>query len=487
MSTRPEPDPTTTTAPVSVRLDPRRAYAGFGPDDGDLAALAARLDIPDVAEDLADAAEQLDFAYARRWGDAARRLAPHIAWQASADHHEPVANRPLQPGVASTDMDEVARSGLLEQVTAALSVGCEETVDGRTRWTIREGETPVGTASVPWTHRSVEDHAIAAAAARIADTGDLLRAVEHDGIRLCLYEPGAELGAGRGALGYVLTDGGSVVFAGTDFRPSPLHAVDSDRTVEAIVGFLAMRPGDTDEDFFATYTTAQHEWIETDGPNRLESLIADLPGDTEHRVQFDTDSGEAGRAGPVRLFSVRPVDRHDLPTALLLGGGADSARAQYGDYASAYLADTGRDIDVDDDLSPTLAADLAGGGERVAVSPVRGQHTLDWAVAHVNDWHTDAVIPVNNQPAGSRLNVPATGQAVVAIRNSTAVAHAGARVEAHFRARVIALPGSQVQIHPGAYVERRRGSRTRLATADRTPAANPGRASRADGRLFGGR
>lgn len=486
MRTRPEPDPTTTTAPVSVRLDPRRAYAGFGPDDGDLAGLAARLDVPDVAEDLADAAEQLDFVYARSWGEAARRIAPHISWQASADHHEAVLNRPLQPGVASTDMGEVARSGLLEQVTAALSVVCEETVGGRTRWTIRDGEAPVGTASVPWTRRSVEDHAIATAAVRIADTGDLLRAVEHDGLRLCLYEPGAELGAGRGALGYVLTDGGVVVFADTDFRPPPLHAVDSARTVEAIAGFLAMRPGDTDEDYFATYTTAQQEWTETDGPDRLESLIADLPGDTEYRLQFDTDLLEAGRGGPVRLWSVRPVDRPDLPTALLLGGGADSARAQYDGYLSAYLADTGRDTDVDDDLSPTMAADLVD-GERVAVSPVRGQHTLDWAVAHVNDWHTDAVIPVNNQPAGSRLDVPATGRAVVAIRNSTAVAHAGARVEAHFRARVVALPGSQVQIHPGACVERRRGSRTRLAVADRTPAERPVRVSRADGRRFEGR
>jgi hypothetical protein len=48
-----------------------------------------------------------------------------------------------------------------------------------------------------------------------------------------------------------------VLFDGEDFVPSPLYAIDSDDTVEAIMGFLTLRPGDTDADYFEPYTPAQ--------------------------------------------------------------------------------------------------------------------------------------------------------------------------------------------------------------------------------------
>src|SRR5439155_26090849 len=48
-----------------------------------------------------------------------------------------------------------------------------------------------------------------------------------------------------------------VIFEGRDFRPSPLHAWDSDETVAAIMGFLTLRLGDTDRDYFVGYTVEQ--------------------------------------------------------------------------------------------------------------------------------------------------------------------------------------------------------------------------------------
>jgi len=51
-----------------------------------------------------------------------------------------------------------------------------------------------------------------------------------------------------------------VLFEGEDFRSSPLHAVDSDETVEAILGFLTLRPGDTDSEYFVNYTDVQREF-----------------------------------------------------------------------------------------------------------------------------------------------------------------------------------------------------------------------------------
>jgi hypothetical protein len=62
-------------------------------------------------------------------------------------------------------------------------------------------------------------------------------------------------------VGYRLTmrDRGrrTVLFEGDDFGCSPRHAIDSDATVEGIMGFLTLRPGDTDAEYFADYTQAQ--------------------------------------------------------------------------------------------------------------------------------------------------------------------------------------------------------------------------------------
>jgi len=55
----------------------------------------------------------------------------------------------------------------------------------------------------------------------------------------------------------------TVIFEGRDFRPSPLHAWDSDETVAAIMGFLTLRLGDTDREYFASYTAEQIEFRDT--------------------------------------------------------------------------------------------------------------------------------------------------------------------------------------------------------------------------------
>src|SRR5437667_2117918 len=52
----------------------------------------------------------------------------------------------------------------------------------------------------------------------------------------------------------------TIVFDGCDFRPAPLHAWDSDETVAAIMGFLTLRLGDTDREYFDNYTAEQMEF-----------------------------------------------------------------------------------------------------------------------------------------------------------------------------------------------------------------------------------
>ena len=48
-----------------------------------------------------------------------------------------------------------------------------------------------------------------------------------------------------------------VLFAGEDFSGSPMHSIDSDNTVEGLMGFLTLRPGDTDPEYFDGYTSDQ--------------------------------------------------------------------------------------------------------------------------------------------------------------------------------------------------------------------------------------
>lgn len=69
---------------------------------------------------------------------------------------------------------------------------------------------------------------------------------------------------GKYLLGYRLTmrDKGklTLLFKGEDFGCSPLHAIDSDETIVAIMGFLTLRPGDTDDEYFLDYTKKQLDY-----------------------------------------------------------------------------------------------------------------------------------------------------------------------------------------------------------------------------------
>jgi hypothetical protein len=56
---------------------------------------------------------------------------------------------------------------------------------------------------------------------------------------------------------YQLKRGGTMLFEGADFGPAPMHCIDSDHAVEALMSFLTLRPGDTDEDYFKNYTPEQ--------------------------------------------------------------------------------------------------------------------------------------------------------------------------------------------------------------------------------------
>jgi len=70
-------------------------------------------------------------------------------------------------------------------------------------------------------------------------------------------------------LAYQLWDGDTLIFEGEDYGCSPLNAIDSDASVSALLSFLSLRPGDTDEDYFDSYNNKQIEWRDS---GRAEEL-----------------------------------------------------------------------------------------------------------------------------------------------------------------------------------------------------------------------
>lgn len=85
-----------------------------------------------------------------------------------------------------------------------------------------------------------------------------------------------KLSGGRTCVGYELCDArGNAILRGSDFRPSPLHADDSDATLRALCGFLFLRSGDTDAEYFDSYSAAQRAFAESSDCEMLAYLYGD--------------------------------------------------------------------------------------------------------------------------------------------------------------------------------------------------------------------
>ena len=68
-------------------------------------------------------------------------------------------------------------------------------------------------------------------------------------------------GGVRTIVGYKLTmrehGKATTLFEAEDYKPSPVEAIDSDDSVNGLLGFLTLRKGDTDADWFDGYTPEQ--------------------------------------------------------------------------------------------------------------------------------------------------------------------------------------------------------------------------------------
>ena len=118
----------------------------------------------------------------------------------------------------------------------------------------------------------------------------LLRHVRIEGYRLKLYDTNTrgEYNKSRLAFGFFDPDG-KLLFSGTDFCCAPAFAVDSDDAIRSLLGFLTLKPGDTDDEYFQDYTPAQLAFTESSDCEELSMWAcedSDLPFDN---VQFENE------------------------------------------------------------------------------------------------------------------------------------------------------------------------------------------------------
>lgn len=105
--------------------------------------------------------------------------------------------------------------------------------------------------------------------------------------RLVTWDTDRRDSYGKWILGYRLTmqaklrhsgKRGVVLFEGEDFGCSPLHAIDSDDAVVSLMAFLTCRPGDTDAEYFASYTPKQLAYC-SEHAEALACCVSDRFGD----------------------------------------------------------------------------------------------------------------------------------------------------------------------------------------------------------------
>ena len=107
---------------------------------------------------------------------------------------------------------------------------------------------------------------------------ELIREWKEESFHLKLYI--TDVYRDREMLGYEFYHDGKLIFEGEDFGPGAFQAIDSDSTVAALLGFLALQKGDTDAEYFDDYTKEQLQFSEEFG-EQLSMYAYDLDNPEE--------------------------------------------------------------------------------------------------------------------------------------------------------------------------------------------------------------
>ncbi len=85
---------------------------------------------------------------------------------------------------------------------------------------------------------------------------------------------------------YFVFRGEKLFFAGNDFRPAPMHGIDSLEAITSLLGFICVGIHDTESEYFKEYTPEQLEWAKGNGDReQLSGLLSDLDNSAEPKHQ----------------------------------------------------------------------------------------------------------------------------------------------------------------------------------------------------------
>ncbi len=109
---------------------------------------------------------------------------------------------------------------------------------------------------------------------------EAIRHVRFDGYTLKMWDTNKRDDRGQTRIRYEMRKpDGALLFEGADFSCSPMHADDSDESVRALLGFLTLRPGDTDDEYFENYTDEQRAFCDSDAE---ELSMWSMEADDDH-------------------------------------------------------------------------------------------------------------------------------------------------------------------------------------------------------------
>lgn len=105
---------------------------------------------------------------------------------------------------------------------------------------------------------------------------ELIKTWRKNGLTLRLWDTYRRDSLGKSVLRYEFKDGRRVIFTGSDFACGAATAIDSLECVYSLLGFLSLRPGDTDAEYFDSYTESQIEWRDSGRAEELGMLVFDF-------------------------------------------------------------------------------------------------------------------------------------------------------------------------------------------------------------------
>lgn len=80
----------------------------------------------------------------------------------------------------------------------------------------------------------------------------------------------------RVRVSYTFHKNNIVLFTGEDFHPSPLYEPICKQAAISLLGFLTLKEGDTDKEYFENYTPAQLGFSQSQDCEELQTVVYDF-------------------------------------------------------------------------------------------------------------------------------------------------------------------------------------------------------------------